>query len=146
MGIIGILVATSVPSLLNYSKQVRLKTSTREIIGLFSLARSLAISSRSERTIAIDPDAGELTIEETVEEPEPRRVRLASSVKVTVSTQSRSASGPMRVVFQPSGALKGPSVSLTLASGPKTQTILVTSTTGGVFLQPADQTGGHGES
>lgn len=132
MAIVGLLVATSVPALTGYAKQVRLKTATREVIGLLSLARSLAISSRSVRSVLLDEDRHELVIEETLEQDEPRKVRLPEGVDVSLDG---GAAGTGRVVFQPTGALSTPSATVSLVSGTKRQTIAVTSATGAITLR-----------
>ena len=134
MAIVGLLVATSVPALTGYAKQVRLKTAAREAIGLLSLARSLAISSRSVRRVLLDEDRHELVIEETLEQDEPRRVRLPEAVDVSLGG---GAAGTGRVVFQPSGALSTPSATVSLVSGTKRQTITVSSATGAISLRSA---------
>ena len=137
IAIIGVILSTSLPALSGYAGQMRLKTTARELRGLFSLARSSAITSRSSRTVAIDPEKGEAVIEETLQEEEPRRVRLHSSlrVEVQVSGQEGAASGPVQVTFQPSGSLLGRSVSVTLSNGSRTQTIAITGVTGAMSLQ-----------
>lgn len=132
MAIVGILVATSVPALTGYAKQVRLKTVTREAMGLLSLARSLAIGSRSVRSVLLDEDRRELVIEETLEQDEPRKVRLPDAVDVSLEG---GAAGSGRIVFQPTGALSSPSATMTISSGTKRQTITVTSATGAISLR-----------
>ncbi len=136
MGIIGLLVASSVPALTGYAKQVRLKAATREVIGLLSLARSLAISSRKAKTVSVDPEHRELVIEETLDQEEPRRVRFASSVTISVQPQGQSepSSEPARLIFQSNGSVAGRSVSLVLSNGTRTQTISVSATTGAIIV------------
>ena len=93
IAIMGVILSTSLPALSHYAGQVRLKTTARELMGLFSLARSSAITSRASRTIRIDPGEGEAVIQETLEEAEPRRVRLHSSVRVEVQVNDRQIPG-----------------------------------------------------
>jgi prepilin-type N-terminal cleavage/methylation domain-containing protein len=137
IGIIGIIVASSVPALTGYSRQLRLKAATREVLGLLSLARSLAISSRKTKTVLVEADTHELVIEETLSEAEPRRVRLSSSVDIAVQAadQSGQSGGSSRIVFQPTGALAGRSVSLVLSNGTRSQTLTVTAATGSISIQ-----------
>lgn len=137
MGIIGLIIASSVPGMTGYARQVRLKAATRETLGLLSLARSMAISSRSTRTVLVNPEAHELIIEETLQQDEPKRVRLSSGVdvKVEIQGQSGSVSGPVRLAFQPSGSLSGRSASVILSNDTKQQTITITATTGGISVQ-----------
>jgi len=137
MAIIGLLISISVPSMVGYAKQARLKGATREVVGLLSLARSSAISSRAPKTVVVEPDERQLLLE-TGEGEEPSRVvKLSSIIDVAVKLQGEAedAAGPWRLVFQPTGALAGRSASLTLSNGANTQTITVTSTTGAIFVQ-----------
>lgn len=136
LGVIGLIVAVSVPALTQYAQQVRLKTSTREVVGLLSLARSLAISSRKAKTVLVDPHLRELSIVETMTQGEPKKVTLVSSVGLVVQTQGASSqSGPIQVIFSPAGALSGGSVSLVLSSGTKMHTVTVTGATGAILVQ-----------
>lgn len=137
MGIIGVIVAASVPGMMSYGQQIRLKAATREMMGLLSLARSMAISSRSPRTVLVNPDAHEAAIEETLNDGEPKRIRLSPgvSVKVQTSGQSGSSSGPVRLAFQPSGSLSGRSVLVILSNNDKQQTIAVTAATGSISVK-----------
>lgn len=139
MAVIGLLVAAGVPALTGYATQMRLKGATREVIGLLSLARSSAISSRTPRTVVVNPDTHELVIEETLTEDEPRRVRLASSLQVDVQSQEQTG-GPFRVVFQPGGGLAGRSVSLVLSNESRSQTITITAVTGAIAVAVSDAT------
>src|SRR3989338_921305 len=90
------------------------------LIELLVLARSLAISSRSVRSVLLDEDRHELVIEETLEQDEPRRVRLPETVDVSLEG---GAAGTGRGGFQPTGALSTPSATISLVSGTKRQTI-----------------------
>ena len=45
LGIIGLILGISVPGLSAYANQARLKAATRNVVGLLSLARSLAPTS-----------------------------------------------------------------------------------------------------
>ena len=137
LGIIGLVVGSSVPALSSYARQVRLRATTRETVGLLSLARSLAISSRSPRTVLVDPESRKLVIEETLEQAEVRLVRLPSSVVMTVQMQGQDgpSSGATRLVFQPSGTLAGRSVSLIFSNGNRTQTVTVTAMTSAISVR-----------
>ncbi len=134
IGIIGLLVTMSVPAFARYSQQVRLKTATREVMGLLSFARQSAISARKEKTILIDADRHELSIEESLDEAEPRIIRLPDSVAIDVHIPDTDGSSPWRFTFQPSGALGGRSVSLTLGSQGRSQTITITAITGSIAI------------
>ena len=135
IGIIGMILATGVPALTGYAKQVRLKTTTRQVIGLVSLARSLAIGTRSEHTVIVDAEAQEVRIvNQTSGEALEQIVRLPSSISVEMEVGGQTIE-QMEFSFRPSGALTGRSVSLVLADGQKQQTVVVTGTTGAVSVQ-----------
>ena len=135
MAIVGLLVATSVPALARYAGQVKLRAATRDVVGLLSLSRSLAIGSRSPRTVVIDDAGHRLFIEETAQ-TEPRIVRVSSSMTVEAATLGEPGEPVRSLVFKPTGSLEGGrSASILLTSGPRTQTITVTSTTGSISVQ-----------
>jgi Tfp pilus assembly protein FimT len=135
LGIVGVIVGMSVPGLVGYTQRVRLKTTVRQVMGLLSLARSLAISSHEEHAIVLDPDEGTLSVvnlasEETLEQT----VRLPSAVTLAFEIGGEpSAEG--RIIFRPTGALNGRTVSLILADRDREQAITVTGTTGAISLQ-----------
>ena len=136
IGIIGLIVAMSVPAFAHYGQQMRLKTATRELVGLLSLARSSAISARATRTVRIDGATREAVIEETLQAAEPEVVHLPTTLTVTIQMKGQAEpSGEGLVIFKPSGALTGGSVTITLASEAKQQMILVSGPTGAVTLQ-----------
>ncbi len=135
IGIIGLLVGTSVPAFVSYAQQARMKSTVREVLGLVSMARQQAISTRQNRTIAINTASREMVIEETLHEAEPKRVRLADAVDVTVESADDPDASTWRFVFQPSGALAGRSVRLIIASRGKRQAIRITGPTGAVGLE-----------
>ncbi len=133
IGIIGIILATSVPALSGYATQVRLKTATREIVGLLLLARSLAISHHAPQSVVIDLEQGELSLDGATGDLASRRVRLPPAIQIEVTESDGSERS--QVTFQPSGALAGRSISIALSNGKRTQTILVTGVTGAVLVQ-----------
>ena len=134
LGIMGLLVTMSVPSFIRYAQQVRLKTAAREVMGLLSFARQSAISMRKEKTILVDGDLHELSIEESLDDPEPRVIRLPNSVAIDVQIPGMDGASPWRFAFQPSGALSGRSVSVVLGGQGRSQTISVTAVTGSIAI------------
>ena len=85
----------------------------------------------------IDPDERVAVIQESLEEAEPRRVRLHSSLYITVQFHGQEdvAEGPAEITFQPSGSLAGRSVSVVISNSSRTQTIAITGVTGAISLQ-----------
>jgi len=137
LGIIGLVAAMSVPAFNRFVMQTRLKTATREIVGLLSLARSLAIGSRSARTVVVDLERGEAFIEESMQQGDARMVRFSSSVTISGEApgQEGQPTDSVRFTFKPSGALTGASTALILSSGSRTQTVSVSAATGAIHIQ-----------
>ena len=137
IAIIGVVVMLGAPALSRYANEMRLKTATREVVGLLSLARTMAISSHASRTVVVDPDQGQLIIEETVESEPSGRLQLPQSIEIVVETHDGSSmpEGDWRLAFQPSGALSGRSVSVVLSSPTRSQTVSVTAATGFISVQ-----------
>ena len=135
LGVIGIILAISVPGLAGYAKQLRLKTATRQTIGLLSLARSLAISSRTNHTVVVDEERGAIqVINEATDETLEQMVRLPSSVSVALESGGE-PSPTLSLTFRATGALAGRTVVFILADRDRRQTILVTGATGAVSVQ-----------
>ena len=135
LGIIGLILGISMPALSGYAKQVRLKTATRQVVGLVSLARSLAISSHQDHAVVVDPERKEVSVVNTVSgETLEQVVRLPSSVTLEVQVGG-AASSERQLVFRPTGSLVGRTVTLVLADRDKQQAVTVTGTTGFVSVQ-----------
>ena len=135
MAIIGMLFAVSLPSLTSYTKSFRLKTATREVVGLLSLARSLAISSRKPRSVVFEPDERQLVLEPIADTEEPRRVRLAKGVEIAADIGGAEADAGWTITFQPSGSLAHRAVTIHLSNKQKDQAIFVAAATGAVMIQ-----------
>ncbi len=134
LGVIGIILGMGVPALLGYGKGVRLKTTTRQVVGLITLARSLAIGSRQDHAVIVDPERREVrivnqasgeTFERLVHLPEPLSVELKVGGEPAAEGQ---------LVFRSSGSLTGRTVSIVLSDGTREQTIAVTGATGAVSV------------
>lgn len=135
MGIIGMLFAVSLPSLTSYTQSFRIKTATREVVGLLSLARSLAISSRKPRTITFEPEERRLVLEPITDTEEPREVRLAKGVDIAADIGGAEADEGWTITFQPSGSLAHRAVTLRLSNNQKEQAIFIAAATGAVMIQ-----------
>ena len=135
LGIIGLILGMGVPALTSYTKQIRLKTATRQIVGLISLARSVAISSHEAHALIVDPEHEEIRVFNVASgESLEQVVRLPSSVTVELQVAGQPAA-ETQLVFRPSGSLMGRTTSLVLTDQHKRYTITVTGTTGAVFVQ-----------
>jgi type II secretion system protein H len=134
LGIMALVIGISVPGLTGYTRHVRLKTATRQIAGLVSLARSSAISAHEDHAVVLDPEAGEIRVE-TVSSGEAleQRVRLPKSVTAQLEIGGE-PSAESRFVFRSSGALTGRSISIVLADEQRRQTITVVGATGAVSV------------
>ncbi|MBI3996130.1 MAG: GspH/FimT family pseudopilin [Candidatus Omnitrophica bacterium] len=134
LAIIAIIIGMSVPALMGYSRQLRLKTTTREAMGLVSLARSLAISSHEERAVRVDEERRQIQIINlTTGEPLEHVVRIPPSMTVSVEEGGQPTES-MQFIFRPTGSLTGRTVSLRLADQHKQHTIVITAATGAVTL------------
>ena len=135
LAIIGLILGISVPGLITYSNQLRLKAATREVVGLLSLARSLAISSHEDHAVVIDPERREITVENTVSgEALERVIRLPTSISVGVEVAGEPAQ-ETRVVFRPTGSLAGRTMSIVLADRNTSHTVTISSITGAVSVE-----------
>ena len=135
LGIIGLILGMSVPALSTYTKQVRLKTAIRQVVGVVSLARSLAISSHEEHALVVDAEHQEIRIVNLVSgEPLEHVVRLPSSVSVAVQVGGQEAPEP-KVVFRPTGSLAGRTTSIILTDHQRQHTITVSGVTGAVSVE-----------
>jgi Tfp pilus assembly protein FimT len=135
LGIVGLIVGMSVPALTGYAKTARLKAATRQIMGLLVLARSMAISSHEDHAVVIDRPQGRLSVVNLASgEPLERVVRLPNPITLDMEIGGES-SEDTQVVFRPTGALSGRTISLVLADRDRSDTITVTSVTGAVSLK-----------
>ncbi len=138
IAIIGVILATSLPALTSYGQQMRLKATTRQLVGLLGLARQKAISSRHERTILVDVEGRQILIEESLDEDAPQRIELPKSIEVSVDSAGTDPDVAMwRIVFQPSGALSGRSAAIHLTSQKRTQIVAITAATGSISVSAA---------
>ena len=140
MGVIGLLLAMSIPAATRYAGRMRLGAATREVMGLLSLARSSAISSRLPQTVLVDVEAGRLSIEDSPDAAvQTKAVTLASSVTIRLTTSDgRSLEPPVRLTFQPNGSLAGRSVEITLSDPSRAQTISIAAPTGAIIVRHAE--------
>lgn len=135
IGLIGLILATSMPALTRQAENLRLQATTREVVGLLSLARSLAISTHDPHAVVVDAAQRRLTIvNQASGELLDHVIRSPSSITVEVQVAGQPAQGtPLE--FQPSGALTGRSVTIALATRQKRRTIAVTGVTGAIVVQ-----------
>ena len=135
LGLVGLIVCISVPALTGYAQNVRLRTATSQVVGLISLARSLAISSQEEHALVIDREKGELRVVELASgQALEQIVRLPSAITLEVQVGGQ-ASSETQFVFRPTGSLKGRSISLVLTGRKRNNAVTITSATGAVTIQ-----------
>lgn len=136
MGIIGMLIAMGVPGFAAYTRQVRLRSVTRQVLGLLSLARASAIGARTDHGVVVDLEAGTVTVVNVVsEEPLEQVVRLPPGVRIELQSGGE-PSGSDRVVFRPTGAVAGRNTTVVLADRDRERRISVMAATGAVTLEP----------
>ena len=135
MGVIGLILGMSVPSISTYGAQLRVKATTRQVVGLLSLARSLAISSRDNHAVVVDQERLEVSIMNVASgERLEHVVRIPKEVTVDVQAGGEAAA-EAQVVFRPTGALEGRTLQLVIAGRDHSHTITVTGTTGAVSVE-----------
>jgi hypothetical protein len=125
----------SVPSLLAYSSQLRLKAATRQVVGLASLARSRAISSRANHAMVVDPEAGEIyVVNQSTGDRMEQIARVPPGISIEVEVGGEPAVEP-QVVFRPTGSLEGRTTTVVLGNSDRIHTVTVTGTTGAVSVE-----------
>ena len=135
LGIIGLILGISVPGLSAYANQARLKAATRNVVGLLSLARSLAISSHQDHAVIVDPAQRRITVENAVSgDTLEQTVQLPPSIDVETEVAGESAQ-EARVIFRPTGSLAGRTTTIRLADRDKSHTITVSGITGAVTVE-----------
>lgn len=135
LGIIALVLGISVPGLTGYAKSLRLKTATRQVVGLLSLARSSAISARADHAVAFDAERQELTMTNvTSGEVSERVVKLPTSVTLEFQVGGEASAEP-KVTFRSTGSLTGRTTSLVLSDEHRQHTVTVTGATGAVTVQ-----------
>ena len=135
LGIIGLIVSMSVPGLAGYARRVRTKATLRQVVGLVSLARNLAVSSHEAHAVVVDPERREVrVVNMTTGESLEQMVRLPSSATVSVLVGGE-GSTQTQFVFRPSGSLEGRTVSVVLADQEHRYTVTVSGATGAVSVE-----------
>ena len=135
LAIIGVILSISMPGLTGYAKRIRLKTTTRQLIGLLSLARSRAISSHEDHAVVVDAEQREARVVDTVSgEALEQKLRWPQAMRIDVQVGGKPAAEP-HVLFRPTGGLSGRTVVLVVADRTEHLTITVIGTTGAVSVE-----------
>lgn len=135
LAVIGMIVGISVAGLTSYSRQLRLKATTRQAMRLISLARSLAISSHEDHAVIVDVAREEIRAVNAVSgEALEQAVRLPSSVGIELRVGG-APSAEEQFTFRPTGSLTGRTVSLILSDQETQHVITVTASTGAMTLE-----------
>ncbi len=145
MGIIGLVVGLAVPAFARFAQNVRLKSTAREVMGLVSLARSLAIGSHQDRTVSLDLEQGLLRVFDEQGEPLEQQVRIPPSITVELQIGGTPANDSS-FVFRPTGSLAGRSASLVLSGQQKRFVVMVSAATGAVTLNDESLSSDHDAS
>ncbi len=126
LGVIGLIVGVSVPAFTSFTKSLRLKTTTRKVVGLLNLARSLAISTREKHALVVDLERGEISVVNQVsDEALEQTVELPRTVTLEIQVGGKPAP-ETQVVLRPTGALTGRTVTLVFSDRHKSHTVTVT--------------------
>jgi len=135
--VIGVIATLSAPALTQYATRARLDGTTRQIVGLLTLARMRSIGSRQSHAVRVDPAAGRVTVRNvSTEETLEQQVRLPRGVAVAVWLGEEPAPEPV-VTFRTSGALTGRTMALELDDGEHRRRITITGPTGAVTVADA---------
>lgn len=136
LGVIALIVGMSVPALSQYTARTRLKTATRQLVGLLSLARSLSVGSQEGHAVLIDGENNRVTITNlaTGETLEDHQLRLPSSVHVALRVGGQAAA-QSQVAFRSTGSLNGRTTDIVVTESDKQMTITVTGSTGAISVQ-----------
>jgi len=136
LAIVGLVLSVSVPTLVGYAENIRLNAAVRQVVGLVSLARHTAMSSRTEHRVSIEPEARQLSVIDAASgDAVESRVSLPTSIHLTVEIGGQ-PSEATQLAFRPSGALAtGRTTAFVLSSSKKRRTITVMGATGAITVE-----------
>ena len=135
MAIIGLILGIGLPGFLKYGEEAHLKAATRQLVGLLSLTRQRAISSRKDYAVALGADGHEIVVTDLGSgQPEEQRLRLPTAMSVEVQAGGQPAEPP-QLVFRSTGSLAGRTTSFVLAGKNRQQTVTVTAATGAISVE-----------
>ncbi|MBI4597513.1 MAG: GspH/FimT family pseudopilin [Candidatus Omnitrophica bacterium] len=135
LAIIGMLFGMGLPAMMQFANRLRFQATTRQMVGLISLARSTAISQHEDHAVVFDDTQRIVRVVRAASnEPLERVIRLPSTITIELSVGGEPSEDD-RLTFTSSGSLAGRSVVLTLTDQKKTQTITVTSATGAITVE-----------
>jgi len=135
LAIMGILIGVGAPALRGYAASWRLKATTRELVGLLSLARSSAISAQEAHAVEVDPAGAQVRIVNVASgDALDQRLRIPAGVTIEARIGQEPAPEP-KVVFRPSGGVDGRTTAFILSSRGREQTVTVMGTTGAISLE-----------
>lgn len=135
LAVIGIVIGVGVPGFVRYANSMRLRSTTRQFVGLASLARSKAIGSRAEHAVVINVQEGVVRVVNLVSgEDLEQVVKIPNTLQLEMQIGGE-AVAETRFVFRPSGSLQGRTVVIILDDGTKKHIVTVTSATGTVVVE-----------
>ncbi len=135
LAVIGMIVGMSVPGLVHYSRQVRLKATTRELTAMLSLARSLAMGSRTKHAVVFDEEGYEIRVVNLESgEANEQKLALPRGISVEVRVGDEPAA-QQQVIFRPTGGLQGRTTVFALSNGEREMEVQVTGVTGSVSVE-----------
>lgn len=118
LAIIAMLLGMSIPFVSGFGKGMRLKTAARGIVGTLRLAKSSAITYRKACAVVFDPEEGEYWIEDHEGRVFEKKRGLPNSIRFepreTTEDPDPITFEDDRLVFYPTGAIKGSGGSVTI--------------------------------
>ena len=134
MAIIGLILGISIPAFLGYTQQARLHTTTRQMMGLISLARQMAIGSHEDHAVVVDSTNREVRLMNVVTGTWlDQHLKIPQSVAIEIRVGNQPSSEPLE--FHTNGALAGRTATLTITHQGKHQAITVSALTGAISIQ-----------
>ncbi|MBU0759563.1 MAG: GspH/FimT family pseudopilin [Candidatus Omnitrophica bacterium] len=139
LAIIGMLLGISIPFTSGFGKGLRIKTASRAILGTLRVARSSAITYRDRQMVVFDAQEGAYWIQDEDGNISEKKHKLPGSIKFELPGNKESDPITFKddaVIFVPSGAVEGPSGTITLSDkGGDSRTISIISSTGKITIQ-----------
>jgi len=120
LAIIAMLLGISLPFTAGFGKSLRMKTAARAILGILRVARSNAITYRERYAVVFDVENSAYWIEDSNGAIFEKKYRLPRSIEFRVPTNEGEEESDAvtfeddKVIFRSTGAIQGPSGSLTI--------------------------------
>lgn len=139
LAIVGMIMAISIPFTSSFGKGFKIKTTTRAIVGVMTVARSNAITFRKNYSAVFDVKKGQYWIEDEAGRIYEKKYSLPGGIKFEIKGDE--GADPVtfendKVMFNSSGAIEGESGSITFTDKQGGSKIIsVTGSTGKITIK-----------